>query len=243
MTNNLSPSTQKQAESRIDVMERIFSELHGLFGNQFLDKYRTGQIIDGKDTGIENTKAVWIDKIAGNGLRLSEIKRGMNACQRAKYPPSWSEFLEYCRPTPNVDAAIVEAVEQLQARRDGKDVWSHPAIYWAAMKVGYHEMTNLPHGQLRPRFEAALSKVMEGEVQPIPTITQAPRIAHAPVSAEQIAESKAMIADATRKIVHGGSTGLQWAHRILAREARGDKNVSLYQVREAQQAIANGCEP
>lgn len=231
-TNNVQP---------IDPMDWLFGEIYGLFGNQFLDKFRSGHIVDGKDTGIENMKAIWATKIRENGLKLSDIKRGLKGCERCKFgAPSWPDFLELCRPTPNVDEALTEAIAQLHARQEGKDEWSHPAIYHAAMKVGYFEMTTLSHSALRPRFETALKKALDGPLVPVP-----PKFAElaAPAPVQQtieIADVKAKIAEVRDMTMFpSGSTGngKRWAEQILERNKRGDKSVSLLQVQFAREAL------
>ena len=247
MTSNLSPSTQTQVESRIDPMEWLFARLHGKYGKRFTEQYGSGVMVKDRetgkerDTGIENTKSVWREDLRNAGVRsLGDLKRGLARC--GTFVPSGPEFLAFCCPALDVDAAIVEAVAQLQARRDGKDVWSHPAVYWAAIKVGYHEMTNLSHAQLKPRFSAALDAVRAEEIKPVPAIVVAPRIEMAPVSQADIAKAKAAISDYSREMLKGNGApvdGLRWAKRILEREAHG-QSVSLLQLKEAQQAITAG---
>jgi|SRR5450830_625449 len=242
MSTELSRSTEQQAMSKIDPMEMLFAELYGMYGNQFLDKFRSGHIEDGKDTGIEHTKVVWLEKIRSHGLRMPDIKRGLAGCERSVYAPNWADFLARCRPAPDLDAAINEALTQLKARNDGKDVWSNPAIYWAAQKVGYHEMMNLPHDKLRPRFSAAMDAVLSGPIDPVPTITPPPRIAMDPVTPEKVAECKQQTTQFVHRMTRGGvPTGLQWAQRIIDRSNAGDKSVTLYVLEQAQQALANGC--
>lgn len=224
-------------------MDWLFGEIYGLFGNQFLDKFRSGHTADGLDTGIENMKAIWATKIRENGLKLSDIKRGIKGCEHCKFgAPSWPDFLELCRPTPNVDEALSEAITQLQKRQDGSDEWSHPAIYHAAMKVGYFEMTQLTHSALKPRFEAALRKALEGPIVPVPPKFVAIAAAKAePVQTEfDIADAKARLNELkTVNVFSANRQGdqLRWAKRILERERQGDKGVSLLQLNEAKQAL------
>ena len=130
MQANHELSTVNAPSSTIDM---LFGELHGIYGNQFLDKFRTGHVIDGLDTGTENMKRVWTEKIRSRGMTLGDLKRGVAACDRVKFAPSWSEFLELCKPAVDPLRAYYEAVAGLQARSDGYlGQWSHPAIYWAA---------------------------------------------------------------------------------------------------------------
>src|SRR6266404_5603808 len=131
----LDKSTPNARSSPIDW---LFGELYGMYGNQFLDKFRSGHIVDDVDTGIENMKIVWTEKIRSRHMTMGELKRGLSACDRVKFPPSWSEFLELCKPSVDPLTAYYEAVAGVQARAAGEmGTWSHPAIYWAAMPLAF----------------------------------------------------------------------------------------------------------
>lgn len=238
-----SSSMQSSNAQPINPMDWLFGEIYGLFGNQFLDKFRSGHVVDGLDTGIENMKSIWATKIRENGLKLSDIKRGIKGCERCKFgAPGWPDFLELCRPTPNVDEALSEAITQLNARQTGNDVWSHPAIYHAAMKVGYFEMTQLSHSALKPRFEAALRKCLEGPVVPVP-----PKFAELEAPKPTFEQKEIDIVDVRAKLnelktvntfsANRGGDHLRWARNILEREKRGDRSVSLLQLQSAKEAM------
>jgi hypothetical protein len=237
---------QQQAASAIDPMEWLFAQLHGKYGRAFTDKFGSGHMVDGRDTGLENTKAVWRDDFRAAGLRsLGDLKRGLAAC--GKFVPSCPEFIDFCRPVADVDTAMQEAVRQLHARNEGRDSWSHPAVFWAAQAVGYHDMTTLSTSALRPRFAAALdTELRKGEHKPVPPMVRPEfQLTHAPVSADKVAEAKALISQMAERLKPSGAPvdGLRWARRILERANQGDTTVSLYQFREAQLAIQAGCEP
>ncbi|WP_443115470.1 replication protein P [Herbaspirillum seropedicae] len=246
MTNNLSPSMQQQATSAVDPMEWLFAQLHGKYGTAFTGKYSSGVMVDGKDTGLENTKAVWREDFRAAGLRsLGDLRRGLAAC--GKFVPTGPEFIDFCRAVPNVDAAMQEAVAQLHARNSGKDVWSHPAVFWAAQSVGYHDMTTLSASALRPRFAAALDQVLrQADIKPVPPMARPEyRLEQAPVSAEKVNDAKKAIGQYLHEMLKPSGApadGLRWAKRIMER-AKAGGNVSLYQLREAEQALAAGSDP
>lgn len=241
MTSNLSPSMQAQATSSVDPMEWLFAQLHGKYGTAFTGKYGSGQMVDGKDTGLENTKAVWREDFRAAGLRsLGDLRHGLAAC--GKFVPTGPEFIGFCRPTQDVDAAMSEAVRQIQLRNEGRDTWSHPAIFWAAQNVGYYDMTTLSASALRPRFAAALDQVLrQPDIKPVPPMSRPEfRLQHAPVSAEKVREAKNAIGQYLHEMLKPTGApvdGLRWAKRIVERAGRGEK-VTLYQLREAEQAIA-----
>lgn len=237
-TATTTPSTDRP-DSSVNPMDWLFGEIHGLFGNAFLDKFRSGHTVNGKDTGIENMKSVWAAKIRENRMHLGEIKRGIAGCGRLKFPPSWSEFFELCRPAINVDAAIYEAVEQLQKRKDGQDNWSHPAIYWAAVKFGYHEMTTLSHSQIKPRFSGLLATYLaQPDLPPVPVQLEAlPMPGETKLSREKAAEMVKQLKGGVFKTAGSPIDHRRWAKTILEREKRGDTKVTLLQVQFAREAL------
>ncbi|MBL0011307.1 MAG: hypothetical protein IPP22_10560 [Nitrosomonas sp.] len=110
-------------------VDEIFKRFHGRFGNRFFAEYSTGKLNrDGEDVGVVNARNVWAEELAG--FTPEEIKRGMSV----QYPfmPDCDKFKLACRPTIDYEQAHIEAVEQMQQRKTGKDEWSNPAIYWAA---------------------------------------------------------------------------------------------------------------
>ncbi|MGE5622231.1 MAG: hypothetical protein ACM3WS_03635 [Bacillota bacterium] len=224
-------------------MEWLFGQIHGLFGNQFLDKFRSGHIVDRKDTGIENMKAVWAEKIRENRMHFGEIKRGLAGCAKLKFPPNWSEFFALCRPQINVDAAVTEAMEQIVLRTQGKDTWSHPAIYWAAQKVGYFELATMTHAQAKARFAPILDDILaKGDIPEIPE--HQPQIANDadpkpanPLSAERKAQLRQQLHAFASKAA-GKADHRAWAKRILEREKQGDQTLMPIQVSMAREALS-----
>lgn len=80
----------------IQIVKGIFKVLHGNFGAQFLDKFRTGKLteVDGelRDAGTESAMKIWSSKLAG--LSNDQIRRGIEA--NYDYPPSCDEFRAAC---------------------------------------------------------------------------------------------------------------------------------------------------
>ena len=152
-------------------------------------------------------------------LKPEELRAGVEALKRAEWPPTLPEFIALCCPPMNVDAALYEAVEQIRKRREGKDVWSKPEIYWAAIKIGEFDLLNVPHGQLVKRFRDALEEVSKGPVDPVPPRLDAlPAPGKAVASREKVEQEIAKVR-ATKK--HDGSR--DWAKRIVQRAEKGEK--------------------
>jgi hypothetical protein len=99
------------------VVGNIFRSLRGRFGNAFVDKFRSGQIVPngqhggGKDTGLLEAMDVWVYEL--RQLSAKDIEHGL-AC-KFKYPPSADEFVQACctreitPPTPTGDLQVLPA--------------------------------------------------------------------------------------------------------------------------------------
>jgi hypothetical protein len=74
-------------------IDRIFMRLHGRFGNNFTDKFKLGQIIDGMDIGIANAKQVWAEELAG--ISGDRIKVALE--HNYEYAPSCDQFKAQCK--------------------------------------------------------------------------------------------------------------------------------------------------
>lgn len=194
-------------------IDSLFARMSGMYGSKFADMWR--------GTDLVVVRKLWGTELAS--LTRDELRRGVEALRTRPFPPTLPEFVGLCQPPVNVDAALSEAVAQLHARQQGTDVWSDPAIYWAAVKVGTAEMMSLSHSQLRPRFEAMLRDIKaKGNVPPVPTRVDAlPAPGGAEISRD---EARRRLADLKASgIVRRGPQGDErdWARRILAKVQAG----------------------
>lgn len=85
-------------------IKRLFMLLHGMYGNQVLDKYRIGQVDEkGEDVGMAMARSVWL-----NGLRefnTAIVMKALGRCadKHKTFPPTLPEFRDLCKglqPTP-----------------------------------------------------------------------------------------------------------------------------------------------
>ncbi len=57
-------------------------------------------------------------------------------------------------------AALLEAIEQMARRESGRDQWSHPAIFWASVKVGAFDLSRMTARELEPRWRKEFGEQM-----------------------------------------------------------------------------------
>lgn len=217
----------------ISLMDHLFNRLDGAYPNRWRAAFANEQ-------AVANWRESWAEAFDEEGLTPQMIAEGLRVCRKTyDWPPSITEFLKVCKPAINVDVAIYEAINQMRARQHGKDAWSNPAIYWAAVEVGEYDMISQTFSQIKPRFEAALNKVMAGEVLPVPA--RAPALS-APGKSESTREyGRQRLAEigalaALKPPPQGFNIG--WAWKIVDEEKRTGK-VPLHKLNIAREAIFN----
>jgi hypothetical protein len=217
----------------ISLMDHLFNRMDGAYPSRWKAQFPSEQ-------AIANWREAWSEAFEEEGVTTQMISDAIRACRKKlDWPPSLAEFLKLCKPPINVDAAVYEAIDQMRARQHGKDEWSDPAIFWAAAKVGEYDVISQTFSQLKPRFEAALKKVLDGEVLPVPQ--RVPALA-APGAAESTREygrqrlDELNASDVIKNISKGGN--IEWARRIIEEEKQHGK-VPLNKLNIARQAIFN----
>src|SRR5690606_23851424 len=138
----------------------LIERMQSLYGAQFSRQW------EGVPT--DRLVTVWAEGLAG--YTGEEIRRGLQACKSQKFAPTLPEFLLMCRPELDAATAHQEAVQGMEARRRGETgEWSHPAVYWAAVKVGQHDLLNMGWQAIKGRWEKALrDQFAKGDWEPVP---------------------------------------------------------------------------
>lgn len=152
-------SPQRPSVLPDEWIERLFLRFSAMYGSRFSDMWR------GCD--LSAVKAAWAEDLGG--LTRDELRRGVDACKTREWPPTLPEFVKLCRPPISAEAAFREAVEQTIRRDQGRDQWSHPAIFWAAQKITAFELKNRSWRELEAVWRDEFGKQLaRGEWPPIP---------------------------------------------------------------------------
>lgn len=209
-------------------VESLFARMQAMYGNKFIDMWR--------DADLPTVKAMWADEMGK--LNSEELRRGYGALMTRDWPPTLPEYIRMCKPSIDPTVAYYEAVNGMQARERGEHgKWSHPAIFWAAVKVSAYDLKHIGFSQIKTRWEKALSDEMEkGEWSAVPE----PMIALPAPGKSELSREKA-----TAMLSSLGASGVlkqsgddrRWARKIMQRVADNDQNVSAMQVRFAREAL------
>ncbi|CAB3635626.1 hypothetical protein [Achromobacter pestifer] len=126
----------------------VVNEMLLLYGAKFAQQWEGLTPRELKDS--------WNQKLAG--LDEMHVRRGLMACLTREWPPTMPEFLKLCCPWLTPEVAYHEAVRGLSARRRGElGMWSHPAVYWAAVGVSTVDLLNSTYGAIKARWERTLA--------------------------------------------------------------------------------------
>lgn len=208
-------------------VERISAHMLHAYGKRYTDLWAA--------TKPEAWLAYWSEQLAG--YTAAEIKRGMDALDAREWPPTLPEFKRLCRPPLDPQAAFYEALDGVQARERGeRGNWSNPAIFWAAVKVGAHDIKSNGYAQIQKRWETALQAILEaGSYPPIPDpALSLPAPGKAVLSRES--EARLMAELGASGILRKRTHPRAWIERIRERQRAGDATLPAAAVRLADAA-------
>lgn len=127
-------------------VERIFDRMQGLYGSLWLDRWRSGEMIEqgGRqfDRGLLLAKATWGQELAGFAEQPERISKALEACRHRSLPPTAPEFIELCRqqhadmppalPAPKVPPEVAQVRAQ-ELAATARKIASKPfdGVAWA----------------------------------------------------------------------------------------------------------------
>lgn len=132
----------------VALIDHLFNRMDGLYPHKWRSAFAN-------ERSVANWRQAWAEGLSEEAVTLSEVRAGLRACRRQEWPPSFAEFLKACRPSADYGAALLEAVEQMARRESGSDQWSHPAIFWAAVKIGAYDLSRKTLKELAPEWGKA----------------------------------------------------------------------------------------
>lgn len=154
--------TDVNAKMGISAIDHLFNRLTGIYG----DRFRKGFPNEG---AVKNWKDAWSDGLSSEGITLDEVRAGLSGILKTcDWPPTLPEFLRACRPSMDYEASFIEAVNGMQARRNGRNFhWSTPSVYWAAVQLG-GDLSAYPYTALKSRWRNAIDEAVRQDRKEIP---------------------------------------------------------------------------
>lgn len=165
----------------------------GMFAGRWTSQY-----------GESDAEGVWSRALAG--LTGEDVARGVArvAGSGMEWPPAAPEFRSLCEPTPDLICAPSVARAYAEACRNAHPaatrIWSHQAVWHAAVEVGLQALNRLPELTALPRFErayiGAVRLVLDGgELTPFPAVDvpALPRLGDPAVGRQHLASLRQML--------------------------------------------------
>lgn len=82
-------------------VERIFDRMQGLYGSLWVDRWRSGEMVERGgmqfDRGVMLAKATWAQELGGFAEKPERIAKALECCRNRNLPPTLPEFLQLCR--------------------------------------------------------------------------------------------------------------------------------------------------
>ena len=210
---------------------RLFDRMLTCFGKRFTDQWASPD--------PDKLVGYWAERLGG--YSAAELKRGVDAMEQMDYPPTLPQFLKLCRPPIDPLAAYYEAVAGIAERERGETgTWSHPAIFWASVAVGAHDLKSSTYSQIKQRWENALQAEIDKGMwvdipKPVLSLPAPSRREIDRVAAERVLAGLKDMTGADK------SDPKRWAKKILQRVANGEKPplVAVKMAKEALEAKAD----
>ena len=193
-------------------IERVFRRMEDYYLSKWVDSF--GSI------PRERVKRAWSEELAGYSAQ--EIKRGLDSCRSRAWPPTLPEFLTLCRPVRDAKTEWAEACEQMRIRLEGrgKDTWSRPGVYWAAVEIGWYDLNSMAWEQVRSRWTAALANAKD---ESIPEYRAAlPSPGKETVTRDEATKRVKQLWKVVAEFPGSIEPNTRWAVRLMEREAGGE---------------------
>lgn len=197
----------------ISLIDHLWNRLSGTYGGRWLRDFPDMQ-------SIENWKAAWAEALDDERVTPQEVAEGLRTCRRMNpdWPPAVGEFIRACRPALQPEVAFYTAVAGMAARHNGEQGnWPHPAIFWAAVETGAHDLQHCSYATMKARWERALNDVLaRGEWKPVPAVVKA--LPEPPVTAVSRAQAEEQMRriGASRIMDQSGRDPLRGWKRVIA---------------------------
>jgi hypothetical protein len=140
-------------------IKRLFMLFHGMYGNQLLDKFRTGKLNDkGEDMGLISAQAVWLNDLRKYDFEV--IRQAVEKCKERHptFAPTLPEFLLLCKASaprqiakPNVPQLGMSDEMRAKIRQQNRETL-------AQLKIG--KLTRTDYGTGLPALLLMVAKAI-----------------------------------------------------------------------------------
>ena len=156
----------------VDALNSVFSLFRVNYHNQYHKAFGDQEI-------LKTTKKLWQKSL--NHVHPSVIATaGERIVQRSEFLPTLAQMLQACcvdkegNPLPDARTAFIEACNAPSPKTDY--AWSHPLVYHAGRKTGWHRLASSDENYSFPLFRQQYQNLLEGLMrgEELPAIENSP---------------------------------------------------------------------
>ncbi len=148
---------QPRGADKQSAITKLWLRFSGMYPRKFSSLFKEPHLID-------NWKQVWSEGLASEGITGDEVGKALQLClTRFDWPPELPEFIQLCRPPIEPESAYFEALRMMRYRfsdneqEKSLEVWSNPAIFYAANRIGFHDLKLVPFEKISKRWRSELA--------------------------------------------------------------------------------------
>jgi hypothetical protein len=150
----IKPESERTQAAPIEDANNVFRVMHGFYGNLFLSKFATGEVLaNGGDGGVASARTIW-----AHGLRSFDVETVKTALARTmdthpEYPPTLPQFVALCKacapgrvyqhPAPSIAMGAELRAQRTKAARDAALKAVSPAPEKQTPAVGLQVLNQL----------------------------------------------------------------------------------------------------
>jgi len=93
----IKPAAERRAAPTEDA-NNVFRVLHGFYGNLFLSKFATGEVIaGGGDGGVASARTIWAHGLRGFDVEVVKTALARTMDTHPEFPPTLPQFVALCK--------------------------------------------------------------------------------------------------------------------------------------------------
>lgn len=231
----------REVPRMLSAIDRLYSRFASMYMHKWSSHFTGPEV-------VADWKKAWSSALIAEGITPRLALEGVERCRKEypTWPPTEGQFIALCKPPLDYEQAFHDTLRELRKRHLNDpakpDYWPQPALYWAALDFGQHELFQTSYGQAAARWKKLLDKRLESDcaaVQPyVPQLAAPARNAEglAVTSAEARAAAMSAMSGLTSK-QPSRAVAIQRARDVLARHAAGEP-MYVYYVEHAREVLA-----
>ena len=94
----IKPASGRTTATPTEDANNVFRVMHGFYGNLFLSKFATGEVlVNGGDGGVASARVIWAHGLRGFDVETVKTALGRTMDVHTEFPPTLPQFVALCK--------------------------------------------------------------------------------------------------------------------------------------------------